>query len=459
MRSDPDSKYPVRVDLGCGSATPSGFIGLDRFQLPGVALIANLDRPLPFADNSVDLVLASHSLEHVHDLLATMREVYRVCRHGAQVCIVAPYAQMGLNLANPFHKQAFNEHTPRFWTSSITSPIDVAEYFHPHAASWGLAESDHSPADVDFRCLRLEFFYFPEYWPLAPEEQRAARKRYSDVCDQLMYHLVVVKQPMSEAQMNDLAQRMDYYDPPYVALRRAHEQTERLGTEVKQLRSTLGERENELSELRRAHDQRMSAAQAALQAGEARYQRLLHSGQRLSQEVAALRDSRWARLRRRLRPHSDDLSMQVALPFQQLKDDSLIFQDVRGYALRLSNDLCAHEYVSYPLALTQLGLTAVLLALVLDWPAAQGVLGLELVSPDVRIVAHLTMPLARAPEDKPVRFDFSPLPASAPGAFELRIFVREATAPVRVFEWQKYDFGGLGKLRRRIFCGLIFGHG
>ena len=36
---------------------------------------------------------------------------------GAQVCIVAPYYNQGLNLANPYHVQVFNEHSPRFWTA------------------------------------------------------------------------------------------------------------------------------------------------------------------------------------------------------------------------------------------------------------------------------------------------------------------------------------------------------
>src|SRR6266850_605883 len=93
----------VRVDLGCGRIKLPGFIGVDRFPMPGVDIVADLDERLPFADDSVDMVYASHSLEHVSDLSQVMREVHRICKHGAQLCIVAPYHQQGLNLANPYH--------------------------------------------------------------------------------------------------------------------------------------------------------------------------------------------------------------------------------------------------------------------------------------------------------------------------------------------------------------------
>src|SRR5947207_1577490 len=81
----------LQVDLGCGRIKLPGFIGVDRFPMPGVDLVADLDALLPFASDSVDLIYASHSLEHVRDLSRVMRETYRICKHGAQICIVAPY--------------------------------------------------------------------------------------------------------------------------------------------------------------------------------------------------------------------------------------------------------------------------------------------------------------------------------------------------------------------------------
>jgi predicted SAM-dependent methyltransferase len=184
----------LKIDLGCGPSKTEGFLGVDRFALPGVDIVADLDSKLPFASNSVDLVYASHSLEHVSDLIATMQEIYRICKHNAQICIVAPYSEQKLNAANPYHKHVFNEHTPRFWTDHPDAPIDSRDYYHPHASRWGLARSDYSEPTMDFRITRMEFFYFPEYQSMTPDEQRRMRSQRWDVCDQIMYHLVAWKE-------------------------------------------------------------------------------------------------------------------------------------------------------------------------------------------------------------------------------------------------------------------------
>jgi SAM-dependent methyltransferase len=210
----------MKLDLGCGRQKMPGFVGLDRFPLPGVDVVADLDLPtLPFRDDSFDVIYAFHSLEHVANLQATMKEVWRVGRPGAQVCIGAPYWAQGLNVANPYHKQVFNEHTPRFWTAAPTSPIDPAEYARPpQGAQWGLARSDNSDPGFDLRCLRMELFYFQEHWPLSPAERRERRRQAFDVCEQILYHLVVFKPPLTEAGLATL--KMDFLDPWPLAERR-----------------------------------------------------------------------------------------------------------------------------------------------------------------------------------------------------------------------------------------------
>ncbi|WP_081625790.1 class I SAM-dependent methyltransferase [Pseudomonas mandelii] len=200
----------MKLDLGCGPKCLPGFIGVDRFPLPGVQVIADLDKPLPFEDDSVELVHAAHSLEHVSDLMFTMRELYRVCKHKAQVCIVVPYYEQKLNLANPYHLQVFNEHTPRFWTRCSWAPIDPKEYYHPHAVTWGLSESDNSNPGLEIRLLRMEFFYFPRFNKVDPSRQRELRQNLTDVCHQIAYHLVVWKDDNDDDYI-ELTNNLDAY--------------------------------------------------------------------------------------------------------------------------------------------------------------------------------------------------------------------------------------------------------
>jgi hypothetical protein len=183
----------IQIDLGCGMNKQAGFIGVDRYPLSGVDVLVNLNQTLPFRDDSADLIFASHSLEHVEALPAIMKELYRISKHGAQICIIAPYSEQKLNLANPYHHCKFNEHTPSFWTSYPRAPIDFDEFNHPQATQWGLSMSDNSDPGIDIRLVRMECFYFPKYAGRPPSEQRRLRQERMDVCDQIMYHLIVWK--------------------------------------------------------------------------------------------------------------------------------------------------------------------------------------------------------------------------------------------------------------------------
>ena len=217
-----------RLDLGAGVATQPGFVGVDRFGLPGISVICDLNAALPFRSNSADLVYASHSLEHVDNLLFTMNEIYRVCKHQAQVCIVAPYSAQSLNIANPYHKQSFNEHTPRFWTDTPFSLFNPLDYEHPNSPYYGLSRSDNGSPDIDIRCIRMEFFYFPEYRDLPEEEKRDARQKYQNVCDQIMYHLIVVKEAINTVEIIELATQMVLYEPAYITERRQQRKVQRV---------------------------------------------------------------------------------------------------------------------------------------------------------------------------------------------------------------------------------------
>jgi SAM-dependent methyltransferase len=183
----------TKIDLGCGKRKQEGFIGVDRFPMPEVDILADIDQRLPLEDDSVDVLFSSHSLEHVKDLMFTMREIYRVCKHGAQVCIVAPYNEQKLNIANPYHITVFNEHTPRFWTDHTETPVDPEDYLDPVERPWGLSRSDNSNPGLDIRLVSMEFFYFPEYQFLPIEQKRRFRNERFNVCEQIMFQLIVWK--------------------------------------------------------------------------------------------------------------------------------------------------------------------------------------------------------------------------------------------------------------------------
>ena len=111
---------PVRVDLGCGNSKPEGFIGVDMFHGPKVDVVADLNKRFPFPDSSVDMVRAYDSIEHLHDRIHTMNEIWRICKHNAQVEIMVPSTDGRGAFQDPTHVSFWNKNS--FMYYCIESP-------------------------------------------------------------------------------------------------------------------------------------------------------------------------------------------------------------------------------------------------------------------------------------------------------------------------------------------------
>ena len=98
----------VCIDLGCGTRKPDGYMGLDLYESPHVDIIADLNKRFPFADNTVDKVRAYDAIEHIHDKLHTMNEIWRVCKPGAEVDIQVPSTDGRGAFQDPTHVSFWN---------------------------------------------------------------------------------------------------------------------------------------------------------------------------------------------------------------------------------------------------------------------------------------------------------------------------------------------------------------
>jgi len=82
-------------------------VNLDLVAGEGVDVVADLDRcrdvPLPFADDSFEEFRGSHVLEHLHDPLAFMRELYRIAKPGATALFLLPYGSSDDAFEDPTH--------------------------------------------------------------------------------------------------------------------------------------------------------------------------------------------------------------------------------------------------------------------------------------------------------------------------------------------------------------------
>lgn len=117
----------LKIDIGCGSAKESGYLGIDRTPYPGVDIVCDINEGIPLPDNTAEFVMASRVLPYVDDLMAVMAEIYRISCHKAVVCILAPYAHSYPHSSNPFSSKS---------SMSIPRVISQAAFIsHPLARS------------------------------------------------------------------------------------------------------------------------------------------------------------------------------------------------------------------------------------------------------------------------------------------------------------------------------------
>ena len=93
------------LDVGCGNAKAPGHVGLDRYPFPGVDVVRDIRRGLPFNDNIFGGVRMHHCLEHFggEDLLFLVNEVWRVVRSGGILEITVPDATSPNRYRDPTH--------------------------------------------------------------------------------------------------------------------------------------------------------------------------------------------------------------------------------------------------------------------------------------------------------------------------------------------------------------------
>jgi SAM-dependent methyltransferase len=97
---------PRRVlDVGCGRRKLAGAVGLDLSPHPGVSVVADAGRGLPFAAGSFGLVRLRHIIEHLPEVTPFLAEVHRVCRPGARVQVVTPHFSAAASYTDPSHRR------------------------------------------------------------------------------------------------------------------------------------------------------------------------------------------------------------------------------------------------------------------------------------------------------------------------------------------------------------------
>ncbi len=148
------------VDLGCGSRKFPGSIGMDLVAVPGVDVVADMSRGLPFKDDSLDGIYAYHVLEHLDDFLAAMGEIWRVLRDGGRAYIKVPHsASTFMTWKDPTHRRGLSIATFAYFDDTYFDGIAFAYYsparFRIEKAKLNFTLTDRQEDPAQSRVRRL----------------------------------------------------------------------------------------------------------------------------------------------------------------------------------------------------------------------------------------------------------------------------------------------------------------
>jgi ubiquinone/menaquinone biosynthesis C-methylase UbiE len=81
-----------RLHWGCGPITPYGWVNSDIHPWPGVDVVADVLKGLPFPHDSFDIIVSIHVLPEIPycDLDATLQELFRILKPGGTLRLSLP---------------------------------------------------------------------------------------------------------------------------------------------------------------------------------------------------------------------------------------------------------------------------------------------------------------------------------------------------------------------------------
>ena len=100
---------PLRINLGCSDRHLNGYLNVDICEPADV--VCDLREPWPWADNSVERIVAHDIFEHLPDKIFTLNEAYRILEPGGVLDLIVPTTDGRGAWQDPTHVSFWNRNS------------------------------------------------------------------------------------------------------------------------------------------------------------------------------------------------------------------------------------------------------------------------------------------------------------------------------------------------------------
>jgi SAM-dependent methyltransferase len=117
---------PKAINIGCGNDYIRGWLNVDKSPLVKPDEVIDLEKPLPFPNDTFVMVRAHHIFEHINNFEQLIKELHRVCKNGAEIDVRCPFFSSWGQYNDPTHVRFFSTRTfDYFRKGNYSHEVDV----------------------------------------------------------------------------------------------------------------------------------------------------------------------------------------------------------------------------------------------------------------------------------------------------------------------------------------------
>ncbi|MCM8787954.1 MAG: methyltransferase domain-containing protein [Candidatus Omnitrophica bacterium] len=154
----------TKLNIGCGYEKKEGFVNIDKAREVNPDYIVDIEKGLPFPDNSFDYIFSQHCLEHVRPQYwkFVLDEIARVAKDGCILELYLPFDNIW-NRTNSDHYRTFH------WTSFAQNEVGSNRFYYTKLKLKRIEK-------VPNRIVRAIYVFFPIFFKEVHFKYRIIKK-------------------------------------------------------------------------------------------------------------------------------------------------------------------------------------------------------------------------------------------------------------------------------------------